>query len=181
MHYASLYEYLPEIAEKETRTLILSAGSSESIPPGQYALIEYYCVDPKCDCRRVMLHIFSEQEKSNVAVVNFGWESRLFYEKWLGDTDEDWIKELKGPSLNTWSPQASYAQELLTVIQNFVLKDKEYVKRLQKHYAIFKDKIMTQKNFVGDSGTEAVISIKIGRNDPCPCGSGLKHKKCCGK
>jgi uncharacterized protein len=21
---------------------------------------------------------------------------------------------------------------------------------------------------------------KIGRNDPCPCGSGLKHKRCCG-
>jgi len=20
---------------------------------------------------------------------------------------------------------------------------------------------------------------KIGRNDPCPCGSGKKHKKCC--
>ncbi len=23
-------------------------------------------------------------------------------------------------------------------------------------------------------------SPKIGRNDPCPCGSGRKHKKCCG-
>jgi uncharacterized protein YecA (UPF0149 family) len=22
---------------------------------------------------------------------------------------------------------------------------------------------------------------KIGRNEPCPCGSGLKYKKCCGK
>ena len=22
---------------------------------------------------------------------------------------------------------------------------------------------------------------KIGRNDPCSCGSGLKYKKCCGK
>jgi preprotein translocase subunit SecA len=22
---------------------------------------------------------------------------------------------------------------------------------------------------------------KPGRNDPCPCGSGLKYKKCCGK
>lgn len=22
---------------------------------------------------------------------------------------------------------------------------------------------------------------KIGRNDPCPCGSGLKHKRCCGR
>jgi hypothetical protein len=24
-------------------------------------------------------------------------------------------------------------------------------------------------------------SEKIGRNDPCPCGSGKKYKKCCGK
>lgn len=24
-------------------------------------------------------------------------------------------------------------------------------------------------------------STKIGRNEPCPCGSGLKYKKCCGK
>ena len=22
---------------------------------------------------------------------------------------------------------------------------------------------------------------KIGRNDPCPCGSGKKYKKCCGR
>mgnify|MGYP003912715605 CR=1 FL=1 len=30
------------------------------------------------------------------------------------------------------------------------------------------------------SGT-IVKGQKIGRNDPCPCGSGLKYKKCCGK
>lgn len=24
-------------------------------------------------------------------------------------------------------------------------------------------------------------SIKINRNEPCPCGSGIKYKKCCGK
>lgn len=23
--------------------------------------------------------------------------------------------------------------------------------------------------------------VVVGRNDPCPCGSGLKYKKCCGK
>ncbi len=27
--------------------------------------------------------------------------------------------------------------------------------------------------------TEARASLKVGRNDPCPCGSGLKYKKCC--
>ncbi|MCA9399026.1 MAG: SEC-C domain-containing protein [Candidatus Omnitrophica bacterium] len=24
-------------------------------------------------------------------------------------------------------------------------------------------------------------SAKVGRNDPCPCGSGKKYKKCCGQ
>ena len=26
-----------------------------------------------------------------------------------------------------------------------------------------------------------VKSEKVGRNDPCPCGSGKKYKQCCGK
>ena len=30
------------------------------------------------------------------------------------------------------------------------------------------------------SGT-VVTGKKIGRNDPCPCGSGKKYKKCCGR
>ena len=25
------------------------------------------------------------------------------------------------------------------------------------------------------------VEKKVGRNDPCPCGSGKKYKKCCGK
>ncbi len=36
-----------------------------------------------------------------------------------------------------------------------------------------------------DNSTSSVSSIvhkrKVGRNDPCPCGSGKKYKKCCGK
>ncbi len=35
-------------------------------------------------------------------------------------------------------------------------------------------------NFVGTSG-ESGASKKVGRNDPCPCGSGKKYKKCCGR
>jgi len=26
-----------------------------------------------------------------------------------------------------------------------------------------------------------IAARKVGRNDPCPCGSGHKYKKCCGK
>ena len=31
------------------------------------------------------------------------------------------------------------------------------------------------------SSTTVVKPPKIGRNDPCPCGSGKKYKQCCGK
>jgi preprotein translocase subunit SecA len=33
---------------------------------------------------------------------------------------------------------------------------------------------------VAAGGAGAVASGKVGRNDPCPCGSGKKNKKCCG-
>ena len=32
-----------------------------------------------------------------------------------------------------------------------------------------------------DNNTPVKRGEKIGRNDPCPCGSGQKYKKCCGK
>jgi len=38
-------------------------------------------------------------------------------------------------------------------------------------------------NLDADGGTvrQRVIGQKVGRNDPCPCGSGKKYKKCCGQ
>jgi uncharacterized protein YecA (UPF0149 family) len=39
----------------------------------------------------------------------------------------------------------------------------------------------TRKQIVTDfNQTKIAVSNKIGRNDPCPCGSGKKYKKCCG-
>ncbi|MBR2861273.1 MAG: SEC-C domain-containing protein [Clostridia bacterium] len=29
--------------------------------------------------------------------------------------------------------------------------------------------------------SQQATSQKVGRNDPCPCGSGKKYKQCCGK
>jgi pyruvate/2-oxoglutarate dehydrogenase complex dihydrolipoamide dehydrogenase (E3) component len=49
--------------------------------------------------------------------------------------------------------------------------------------------ILEAKNIVLATGSEArmlpglkpVLAKKVvGRNDPCPCGSGKKYKKCCG-
>ena len=41
------------------------------------------------------------------------------------------------------------------------------------------------KKVITNDGKETVKkskkSSKVGRNDPCPCGSGKKYKQCCGK
>ena len=46
-----------------------------------------------------------------------------------------------------------------------------------------KEREMAELQFVGGEETAAkpiVSGAKVGRNDPCPCGSGKKYKKCHG-
>lgn len=61
---------------------------------------------------------------------------------------------------------------------------------LKKQHALYKDLkrvINTTRNWMLNGFTYEEISKskitkeKVGRNDLCPCGSGLKYKKCCGK
>ena len=37
----------------------------------------------------------------------------------------------------------------------------------------------TVKAALRDSNTKELRAVKVGRNEPCPCGSGDKFKKCC--
>ncbi|MDD5289789.1 MAG: preprotein translocase subunit SecA [Patescibacteria group bacterium] len=57
--------------------------------------------------------------------------------------------------------------------------------RKQVVYSIFKISItnnqQTTNNLQQPSAVDKNQKHKVGRNDPCPCGSGKKYKKCCGK
>jgi len=183
MQFDLFSKYFSDIARRETREIIINRSSGTL--SGGYGLLEMYCTDPECDCRRVMFNIVSEKERSAVAVIGYGWEDEDFYEKWYGEKDKSIIRDLQGPSLNSASRQTKYAPELLEVIRDEVLKDENYVDRLKEHYEIFKQKVAGEKvdmeNDEDDELTLAKSNIKIGRNGPCPCGSGKKYKKCCGK
>ena len=41
----------------------------------------------------------------------------------------------------------------------------------------------TRKAITKDFNRSRIVvkEDKVGRNDPCPCGSGKKYKKCCGR
>lgn len=50
----------------------------------------------------------------------------------------------------------------------------------EKSYFVKKDGIWYYQKWLPLQGT-IIKEAKVGRNDPCPCGSGKKYKKCCGK
>lgn len=45
------------------------------------------------------------------------------------------------------------------------------------HLLTMEERLQIRKKFNED---HRAVSTKVGRNDPCPCGSGKKYKKCCG-
>ena len=66
----------------------------------------------------------------------------------------------------------------------FLLKTPEEEESMIREYQRRKRREQAQMKFIGSGTTEKPQQVirkeKIGRNDPCPCGSGKKYKKCHG-
>ncbi|CDI48208.1 SEC-C metal-binding domain-containing protein [Clostridium tetani] len=57
----------------------------------------------------------------------------------------------------------------------------DYLYNLPQWDAIFSIKKRKEIHTEWKNSKTVVNENKVGRNDPCPCGSGKKYKKCCGK
>ncbi len=91
----------------------------------------------------------------------------------------DPIVEFRNESYDMFNQMSeSICEETAKMILTVRIKRQEDVKREQVA------KVTSENVGGGDSKGKTVVktkSQKIGRNDPCPCGSGKKYKKCCGK
>ncbi|RDI42189.1 SEC-C motif-containing protein [Falsibacillus pallidus] len=55
-------------------------------------------------------------------------------------------------------------------------------KRYEKKLALLPDYLDgIEEREYNDDAMPVSLGPSVGRNDPCPCGSGKKYKKCCGK
>lgn len=115
---------------------------------------------------------------------------------WIGWSDQYWLYAEEG---NKDSEKAISILKQALEVEG--LEDRHDV--LERLYDVYTDlglhheadkvfqEIMAQKDANRANRTKATLpgslketpvkSVKIGRNDSCTCGSGLKHKKCCGK
>ncbi len=56
----------------------------------------------------------------------------------------------------------------------------KYWKKTQGAMLLLKELFVSMPERLADDGEKKDQKVKAGRNEPCPCGSGKKYKKCCG-
>jgi len=115
----------PEVARLETRAVILLDTNSFSLPPDTYGLVDLYCEQSGCDCRRVMLNVVSDTARRQVATINHGFEPSPL------DPEQTFLDPL--------NPQTDLSLRLLRLVRDHVLRDEAYVARLYQHYRMLKD------------------------------------------
>ena len=95
---------------------------------------------------------------------------------------EDWSKEAQWNGLKILrTEKGEKDDEAIVEFQaDYTLHN---IHNLQHEISLFKQIDGEWKYVAGNVIPTTVTRVgeKVGRNDPCPCGSGKKYKKCCGK
>ena len=126
-----------------------------------------------------------------------GGEMMRFLERQvvLRAVDRNWMAHIdnmdelrQGVNLRAYgqkNPLTEYKFESYDIFQNMVEEIKEEVCRLIYRVRLVapEERIRNiRENRYEDEGAKPVKNeSRIGRNDPCPCGSGKKYKQCCGR
>lgn len=172
----------PDLAEREQRSWVVPPADPSGLPADTYTLVEFYCDEPRCDCRRAILHIYSRRTRDVVASINHAFDP---------PDPQDPYAEPEQTFLDPLNPQSSLSYPLLALFHEMNREDPALLERLEHHYHLMRAAVDDPKhphharvrNAQHDDPdhTPTFPKRKAGRNDPCPCGSGKKYKKCCGR
>jgi SEC-C motif domain protein len=95
---------------------------------------------------------------------------------------KEWAESAEWQSLEIVSTMAGGADDTTGEVEFVARYTEKGEPRVHHEVALFKKEKDTWFFTDGKSvGQRPIVSNKIGRNDPCSCGSGKKYKKCCGK
>jgi len=129
----------------------------------KYLIDDQYCLDPKCPCTHVALSFVPH--KYNKFVKQEQMALRLNYNKLTWEIINEKYDDEK-----VLKPLIEKTMEVIPDFINTVKKRHETMRLIYRQFKL--------QNFLSRNTPK---KIKTGRNEPCPCGSGKKYKKCCGK
>lgn len=148
----------------------LMSGYNDVLPYGDQMLVtidgtecmilDQYCLLPKCSCTDTILDI--------IAIDLVGKTGEELCSVSLSYKKKQWKSLKEGSLAVTVKTVKSAIEEQIPDIYKRLLK--RHIK-LKSIYAHSKKKHFASK--------QPLQLPKVGRNEPCPCGSGKKYKKCC--
>ncbi len=149
------------------------AGFSFNREDDIYYIDDLYCINPDCECKEVKLVFFRLREQTGQISQSFDATITLNGKFKIEDNYECTGKEARN-IVDEWKRSDRNATEVLK---------KRYAKMKEIGQRLFKKEMGEMRKT--EKKVEKVKNVekkeKIGRNMPCPCGSGKKYKKCCGK
>ncbi len=116
--------------------------------------------DPLVEYKKEAYHLFHQ--------LNGLIQKETVYSVYKIGMAHDGAQQIQAPTLTDRATQFSAPEKTMTSKSSSIA---QYAEGEQKKQAVD----MVSQKAKHDDGT------KVGRNEPCPCGSGKKFKKCCGK
>ncbi|MFO7850272.1 MAG: SEC-C metal-binding domain-containing protein [Spirochaetia bacterium] len=133
----------------------------------KFMLFDQYCVKPGCNCSDVFLSFYSldiTHTAERFATINYDYKKDSWkLEDRFDKESENLIRQL-----------LEVKRGRLSEIGRMCKKRHRLLRHLYIHY---RERMVPTEL----PGMPLLNNQKVGRNDPCPCGSGLKYKKCCGR
>lgn len=146
--------------------IIINISKDQILPEGKYFFVEFYCTDPQCDCnsgvfQMVELDPQGKETENTIALIDYTWTEPV---------------STHNPSLGPQFIGFRLAEAGLEEFKKLLTKDGDMVAKLKSSYIVTREE-HPHPEFM--EVTPIQKGTKVGRNEPCPCGSGKKYKKCC--
>jgi uncharacterized protein YecA (UPF0149 family) len=127
-----------------------------------YIVLDAYCAAPYCDCSDMAIDLFKINNETVLEKPDFSFIYNYKSNKYENEMDmgQDIIENQIIPNLLNLNKLFKERHKQLKEKLHTLMQKKQWQAGLKKQ----------KKNWKRN---------KIGRNEPCPCGSGKKYKKCC--
>ena len=130
---------------------------------------DQYCVNPKCDCQDVLFDFFR---------IDVPLAGKAFVAQHMRTATYDSRRDKFKPLTSPW-PEKPAMETLANALRE---AHPDLAARARKRRRVLRTLYQeARRREYQEAPPLAVPSPKVRPNEPCPCGSGKKYKKCCGR
>lgn len=152
-------------------------GLDDRTPEGRDFWLDYF----QCE-KAIYEQILGEKEAVTGTVKELAEKFNMTIELMIGFLDgiEESLVVPNNVEELTEDSQVSLAFDTEKLYMNMVGCNAEWLYTLPQWDSLINPERRKELYKLEKSSKTVVKPPKVGRNDPCPCGSGKKYKKCCG-